>query len=229
MAQNDMKKAAGKKAADLVKDGMVVGIGSGSTIAYVIEALAKRVIEDGLQIIGVPTSERTWRVAADAGIPMHSVDDVDHIDITIDGADQINPYFVGIKGGGAALLWEKVVARNSRRNIWVVDESKMVDTLTFYLPIEVIPYGSGQLFRRFERLGYKPTWRLDQIGNFIKTDSGNYLIDLHFEKIEDAANLSTKLLNMVGVIEHGLFLDVVDQVVVGTADQVKIIDVPVDD
>ena len=109
---NELKKMAGYRAAEFVEDGMVVGIGSGSTIAYVIEALGKRVSEEGLNIIGVPTSDKTRRTAAKLGISMHNIDDVDHIDLTIDGADEIDPDFAAIKGGGAALRWEKIVAVN---------------------------------------------------------------------------------------------------------------------
>lgn len=217
--QTSLKKLAGYRAAELVEDGMVVGIGSGSTIAYVIEALGKRVAEDGLKIKGVPTSDKTRRTAAKLGIPMHNVDDVDHIDITIDGADQIDENFAAIKGGGAALLWEKIVAVNSKRNVWVVDGSKLSDHLTHYLPVEIIPYGADQLFKRLEAKGYKPTWRLDQNGNPVRTDSANYLIDLHFNQMPDPFTLGRELTSMVGVVEHGLFLNVVDQVIVGREDE----------
>lgn len=217
--QTALKKLAGYRAAEFVEDGMVVGIGSGSTIAFVIEALGKRVAEEGLKIKGIPTSDKTRRTAAKLGIPMHNVDDVDHIDLTIDGADQIDENFAAIKGGGAALLWEKIVAINSRRNIWVVDDTKLAPQLTHYLPVEVIPYGADQLFKRLKYAGYQPTWRLDQNGNPVRTDSANYLIDLHFTKMPDPFKLGRELTSMVGVVEHGLFLNIVDQVIVGRADE----------
>ncbi len=135
MTTDELKKAAGYYAANLVTNNMVVGIGSGSTIAYVIEALGKRVAEEGLQIIGVATSDKTRRTAAHLGIPIYNVDDVDHIDLTIDGADEIDQAFAAIKGGGAALLWEKIVAINSTKNVWVVDESKLSPKLTHFLPV----------------------------------------------------------------------------------------------
>lgn len=221
---NELKKIAGYRAAEFVEDGMVVGIGSGSTIAYVIEALGKRVAEEGLNIVGVPTSDKTRRTAAKLGIPMYNVDDVDHIDLTIDGADEIGPEFAAIKGGGAALLWEKIVAINSSRNIWVVDEGKLAPKLTHYLPVEVIPYGSDQLFKRLEAKGYKPSWRLDQNGNPVRTDSANFLIDLHPTDITDPFTLGRELTSMVGVVEHGLFLNIVDKVVVGRDNGVEIFD-----
>ena len=217
--QTALKKLAGYRAAEFVEDGMVVGIGSGSTIAFVIEALGKRVAEEGLKIKGVPTSDKTRRTAAKLGIPMHNVDDVDHIDLTIDGADQIDENFAAIKGGGAALLWEKIVAVNSRRNIWVVDDTKIAPHLTHYLPVEVIPYGAEQLFKRLKQKGYEPTWRLDQNGNPVRTDSANFLFDLHFDKMPDPFKLGRELTSMVGVVEHGLFLNIVDQVIVGRDDE----------
>ncbi|AOT55666.1 ribose-5-phosphate isomerase RpiA [Weissella soli] len=222
MTTDELKKAAGYYAANLVTNNMVVGIGSGSTIAYVIEALGKRVAEEGLQIIGVATSDKTRRTAAHLGIPIYNVDDVDHIDLTIDGADEIDQAFAAIKGGGAALLWEKIVAINSTKNVWVVDETKLSPKLTHFLPVEVIPYGSDQVFRRFENRGYHPTWRLDQNGNPVRTDSANYLIDLHLDHIEDPFVLGRELTSMVGVVEHGLFLDIVDEVIVGRPDGIEV-------
>ena len=221
---NELKKMAGYRATEFVEDGMVVGIGSGSTVDYVIEALGKRVSEEGLQIIGVATSDRTRRSAAKLGISMQNIDDVDHIDLTIDGADEIDPAFAAIKGGGAALLWEKIVAVNSKRNIWVVDETKLSPKLTQYLPVEVIPYGSEQLFKRLEEKGFKPAWRLDQNGNPVRTDSANYLIDLHGLDMSDPFTIGRELTSMVGVVEHGLFLNIVDEVVVGRQSGVEIFD-----
>ena len=225
MSQDTQKAIAGKRAAQFVENDMIVGIGSGSTIAHVITELGRRVAEENLKIVGVPTSERTRRTAAKLGIPMYNVDDVDKIDLTIDGADQIDDSFAAIKGGGAALLWEKIVAVNSKRNIWVIDESKRVEKLTQYLPVEVIPYGSDQLFRRLENDGLQPTWRLDQNGNPVRTDSANFLIDLHLPAIESPQALSHLLSEMVGVVEDGLFLNIVNQVVIGTDTDSKIIDV----
>jgi len=215
MSQELQKIIAGRRAAEFVKNGMVVGIGSGSTIVHVVEALGERVANENLNIVGVATSEKTRRNAAQLGIPMYNVDDIDKIDLTIDGADQIADDFSAIKGGGAALLWEKIVAFNSRENIWVVDATKRVPKLNQYLPVEVIPYGSNQLYKRFQADGFHPTWRLDQNGNPVRTDSANFLIDLHLPIIENPRELGDELIKMVGVVEHGLFTDVVDRVVIG--------------
>ena len=226
MSQALQKIIAGRRAAEFVQNGMVVGIGSGSTIAHVIEALGERVAQERLNIVGVATSEKTRRNAAQLGIPMYNVDDIDKIDLTIDGADQIADDFSAIKGGGAALLWEKIVAFNSRQNIWVVDETKRVTKLNQYLPVEVIPYGANQLFKRFQADGFHPTWRLDQNGNPVRTDSANFLIDLHLPMIDNPRDLGDELIKMVGVVEHGLFTDVVNRVIIGTDSQTaKVIDV----
>ena len=209
MSQALQKIIAGRRAAEFVQNGMVVGIGSGSTIAHVIEALGERVAQEQLNIVGVATSEKTRRNAAQLGIPMYNVDD-----------------FSAIKGGGAALLWEKIVAFNSRQNIWVVDETKRVTKLNQYLPVEVIPYGANQLFKRFQADGFHPTWRLDQNGNPVRTDSANFLIDLHLPMIDNPRDLGDELIKMVGVVEHGLFTDVVNRVIIGTDSQTaKVIDV----
>ena len=133
-----------------VKDGMIVGLGTGSTAYYMIEELGRRVKEENLQIVGVPTSIASKKQAEGLGITVKTIDEVDHVDLTIDGADEIDENFGGIKGGGAALLFEKIVATYSKKIIWIVDESKMVKNLgAFPLPIEVIPYGCMQVFKKF--------------------------------------------------------------------------------
>ena len=174
----NMKELVGKKAAEYVESGMTVGLGTGSTAYYFVEEIGRRVKEEGLEIVGVTTSLATKKQAEALGIPLKSVDEVDYIDVTIDGADEIAPDFSGIKGGGGALLFEKIVAEQSKSVIWIVDESKMVDYLgRFPLPVEVVPYGSLQLFKRFEALGYKPTFR-ERDGERYLTDSKNFIIDL---------------------------------------------------
>ena len=181
----NMKELVGKKAAEYVESGMTVGLGTGSTAYYFVEEIGRRVKEEGLEIVGVTTSLATKKQAEALGIPLKSVDEVDYIDVTIDGADEIAPDFSGIKGGGGALLFEKIVAEQSKSVIWIVDESKMVDYLgRFPLPVEVVPYGSEQLFKRFEALGYKPTFR-ERDGERYLTDSKNYIIDLDVYPIKD--------------------------------------------
>ena len=220
----NLKEMVGEKAAEYVKDGMVVGLGTGSTAYYMVEAIGRRV-KEGLDIVGVTTSNRTKEQAEGLGIPLKSVDEVDRIDLTIDGADEISKDFQGIKGGGAAHLFEKIVADNSDKVIWIVDDSKMVEQLgAFPLPIEVIPYGSQQLFRTFEQKGYKPAFRKTESDEKLVTDAGHYIIDLHMEVIEEPHSLATWLDSLTGVVEHGLFLDSVNTVIVGGENGVEILE-----
>ena len=214
--QDALKKAAGIEAAKLIQNGMIAGLGTGSTVRFLVDELGRRVQEEGLEFTGVTTSRRTQEQAEGYGIKIVDIDDVDHIDVTIDGADEVDKNFNGIKGGGAALLWEKIVATNSNKIVWIVDESKVVDTIgKFPLPVEVIPFGTGQVVKKFESRGYKPVLRLDAEGQPVRTDENNYVVDLHLECIEHPEALADDLINTVGVVEHGLFLHMVDQVIVG--------------
>mgnify|MGYP002245555503 CR=1 FL=1 len=180
--QDAMKKAAGIEAAKLIQDGMIAGLGTGSTVKFLVDELGRRVQEEGLQFTGVTTSRRTQEQAESFGIKIVDIDDVDHIDVTIDGADEVDKNFNGIKGGGAALLWEKIVATNSNKIVWIVDESKVVDTIgKFPLPVEVIPFGAGQVVKKFEAKGYKPVLRLDADGKEVRTDENNFVVDLHLD------------------------------------------------
>lgn len=220
----DLKQMVGEKAAEFVKEGMVVGLGTGSTAYYMVEAIGRRV-KEGLNITGVTTSNRTQEQAEALGIPLKSVDEIDRIDITIDGADEISRDYQGIKGGGAAHLFEKIVADNSNKVIWIVDESKMVEKLgAFPLPIEVIPYGSQQLYRLFEEKGYKPSFRNDAKEELLVTDAGHNIIDLHMGTIEQPHELAEWLDSLTGVVEHGLFLDRVNTIIVGRESGVEIIE-----
>lgn len=215
----NLKEMVGYKAAEFVKDGMTVGLGTGSTAYYMVEAIGKRVKEEGLQIVGVTTSFKTADHARALGIPLKDIDEVEKIDLTIDGADEISSQYQGIKGGGAAHLFEKIVANLSDKNIWIVDESKLVDELgAFPLPIEVVHFGSGQLFKLFEKKGYKPTWRNDKEGKQLVTDSSNLIIDLNMGLIEEPLKLAKWLDSLTGVVEHGLFLNCVNTVIVGTSE-----------
>ena len=214
--QDALKKAAGIEAAKLIQNGMIAGLGTGSTVRFLVDELGRRVQEEGLEFTGVTTSRRTQEQAEGYGIKIVDIDDIDHIDVTIDGADEVDKNFNGIKGGGAALLWEKIVATNSNKIVWIVDESKVVDTIgKFPLPVEVIPFGAGQVVKKFESRGYKPALRLDAEGQPVRTDENNYVVDLHLECIEHPEALADDLINTVGVVEHGLFLHMVDQVIVG--------------
>ncbi|RBP97522.1 ribose 5-phosphate isomerase A [Bifidobacterium aemilianum] len=214
--QDALKKAAGVEAAKLIENGMIAGLGTGSTVRFLVDELGRRVQEEGLEFTGVTTSRRTQEQAEGYGIKIVDIDAVDHIDVTIDGADEVDRNFNGIKGGGAALLWEKIVATNSNRIVWIVDESKVVETIgKFPLPVEVIPFGAGHVIKRFEERGYKPVLRKDAEGKEVRTDENNYVVDLHLDMIEHPEDLAEDLINTVGVVEHGLFLNMVDTVIVG--------------
>lgn len=222
----NLKQMVGIESAKYVKDGMTVGLGTGSTAYFMVEEIGRRIKEEGLTITGVTTSKATEKQALGLGIPLKSIDEVDYVDITIDGADEISNDFQGTKGGGAALLFEKIVATNSKENIWIVDESKMVTHLgAFPLPVEVIPYGSEQIFKKMKENNLNPSFRLTETGEKLLTDSNNYIIDLHLEKIEAPKELATWLDTQVGVVEHGLFLDITNRVIIGTSEGVKTIEV----
>ena len=223
----NLKELGGIEAAKFVKDGMTVGLGTGSTAYYLVKELGRRVNEEGLKITGVVTSSKTEQQAKELGIPLKAIDDVESVDLTIDGTDEISDDFQGIKGGGAALLFEKVVATYSKDCIWIVDESKMVNKLgNFPLPVEVVPFGSHNVFRLFESKGYKPTWRMTDSNELLTTDGGHYIIDLHLEVIEDPHALAAELDKCVGVVEHGLFIDMISRVIVGTPEGPKTLEVP---
>ncbi len=216
----DPKAVAGRAAADLVPDGAIVGLGTGSTVHFVLLRLAERMREEGLRILGIPTSVDTERKARELAIPLTTLDDVDAIDVTVDGADEIDPQFDMIKGGGGALLREKVVASITRRQVVVVGPNKLVARLgtTFALPIEVVPFARGTVQRALRRLGVDPVHRMRD-GMALRTDNGNEVLDARFENgIEDAAALERAIDAIPGVVESGLFLDLAHVLVVGHPD-----------
>ena len=221
----NIKKLVGIEAAKFVKDGMIVGLGTGSTAAFFVEELGRRVAQENLQIMGVTTSSVTSEQAKRLGITLKDIDDVAYIDLTVDGADEVDLDLNGIKGGGAALLMEKIVATYSKDYIWIADDSKMVKHLgAFPLPVEVVTFGSGQVFKLFETLGFNPRLRVDANDAAVVTDMGNYIIDLHMKEIKEPQRLAKLLDETVGVVEHGLFNDMVKTVIVGSADgNVKVI------
>ena len=224
--QLNLKEMVGIKAASYVTDGMTVGLGTGSTAYYMIEELGRRVKEENLKIVGVPTSYASKKQAEALNIPVKTIDQVNYVDLTIDGADEISQEFHGIKGGGAALLFEKVVATYSKEIIWIVDESKMVDKLgKFPLPVEVIPYGQEQLFRLFQEKNYHPSFRMESEETLKQTDSGNSIIDLQLDCIDDPIALANELDSLVGVVEHGLFLSMVDRVIIGKESGPEVLEV----
>lgn len=226
MNQDELKQQVGQAAVDYIHSGMIVGLGTGSTVKCLVNALGEQVRNGSLtDIVCVTTSNRTTRQAEKLGIQVKEIDDVDHIDLTIDGADEISADFQGIKGGGGALLWEKIVSNYSDSVMWIVDESKLVEQLgAFPLPVEVTPYGSHHLFNKLARCGYNPTWRtLEGSDELFRTHQRNFIIDLHLQKINDPFVLHKELIGMVGLIEDGLFLNQVNDVLVGTQEGPKLL------
>jgi len=219
----DQKKVAGYKAAEYVKDGMVVGLGTGSTAKHMVDAVGE-MVKNGLKIQGVPTSKATEVQARELGIPLLNIDDVDHIDLAIDGVDEIDEDFNATKGGGAALFREKVVASLAKEVIWVMDESKLVDKLgAFPLPIEVLPYGYQIVFNKLKDYGFNPEMRM-RGEELLLTDNGNYIIDLHTGAPVDVEDIRVKVNGIVGVLETGQFLKMCDRIIVGTADGARVIE-----
>ncbi|MBF2579607.1 ribose-5-phosphate isomerase RpiA [Listeria welshimeri] len=213
----NQKKIAGEKACGWVKDGMVVGLGTGSTVYYTIEKLGE-MVRVGLNITGIATSEETAIQAKKLGIPLKSLNDVKQIDVTIDGADEVNKDFQGIKGGGGALLREKMVAAASLMNIWVVEEKKLVEELgEFSLPIEVIPFGWKQIKWSLEKEAIETELRINDSGKVYQTNNGNYILDIKNQILTNPVEWQEKLAGIPGIVEHGLFLNYVDIVICGKA------------
>ncbi|HAO6523616.1 TPA: ribose-5-phosphate isomerase RpiA [Listeria monocytogenes] len=213
----NQKKIAGEKACEWIEEGMVVGLGTGSTVYYTIEKLGQ-MVNNGLHITGVATSEETTKQAEKLGIPLKSLNDVTEIDVTIDGADEIDTNFQGIKGGGGALLREKMVASASLKNIWVVSEEKLVRTLgKFPLPLEVIPFGWKQIERTLAKEQIQTNLRKQSNGEVYVTNNGNYILDIVNQSFTDLEMWQEKLAQIPGVVEHGLFLDYVDVIICGKA------------
>jgi ribose 5-phosphate isomerase A len=211
-----LKKLAAEEAVTYLKEGMIVGLGTGSTAEFAIKKIGKKV-DDGFDIIGIPTSVCTKKLAERLGIPLSDINDHPNIDITIDGADQVDPKLNLIKGGGGALLREKIVASCSKREIIIIDEKKLVQNFSFPLPVEITPYGWKTTLQKLKKLGCIPTLR-EKEKRFL-TDNNNYIIDCQFKEISE--NLEKKINSIPGVIENGLFIDLADEVVVGTEEGIK--------
>ena len=213
----DIKKLAGDKAATYVKDGMVVGLGTGSTAYHMVNAVGE-MVKNGLKIQAIPTSKATEAQARELGIPLLTIDELDHVDLAIDGVDEIDPQFNAIKGGGGALYREKVVASMAKEVIWIMDESKLVDKIgAFHLPVEIAQYGSKQAMERMTGYGWNPVLRVRDGKTFV-TDNGNYIADLHLGAGFDIQDVYSKLTGMLGVLEHGLFLNMCKRMIVGHSD-----------
>jgi ribose 5-phosphate isomerase A len=216
---------AAQAALEYIKDGMIVGLGTGSTSAHFVRLLGERV-RQGLRVKGVPTSEATRNLAEQAGVPLLEISQVSSIDVDIDGADEIDPAFRLIKGGGGALLREKIVAAASKQMIVIADETKWVETLgAFPLPVEVTRFGFALTAKRIrdalretECAGHEVVLRVSGKANEpVNTDGGNYIIDAHAQRIPSAEALAARLQAIPGVVEHGLFLCLATTVILGKA------------
>lgn len=219
---NTAKQAAGERAATLVDDGMTVGLGTGSTTAYTIEAIGRRIREDGLSVRGVATSFAAERLARTHGVPLVTFDDVARLDVAIDGADEVDPWLDLIKGRGAAHTREKVVATQADRFVVVADPSKRVDTLgtNAPLPVEVLPMACAPVTHALEQLGATPALRMaSEKDGPVVTDQGFWVVDARFANgIADPDALDETLCGLPGVLDHGLFLEVATDVLVGHPD-----------
>jgi len=219
----DPKLAAAMESVRLIRDGQVVGLGSGSTAELAIIEIGKRIQNEKIEIIGIPTSKRSESVGKDSGIKVSSLDEHDVIDITIDGADEVDPNLDMIKGLGGALLREKLVAKATLNEIIVADESKMVHQLGTKapLPVEVIQFSNVHIGRKISSLGCIPKLRKMNGEPYI-TDNGNCILDCSFEKgITDANELDEKMKSIPGIVETGLFIAIADVVIIGNANGVR--------
>jgi ribose 5-phosphate isomerase A len=215
------KEAAGARAALCVESGMTLGLGTGSTVTYFLEALARRIQSENLLVKGVATSEDTVLKAKELGIPMTTLEEDPQLDLVIDGADEVDGDFRLIKGGGGALLREKIVAAAGKRVVIIVGEGKQVNVLgtTFLLPIEILPFGYPSTKSRVAELGCIPFLRTTEKEEPFVTDNGNYILDCKFaEGIADPVSLHAEISQIPGVAEVGLFLDLCDEVITGLGD-----------
>ncbi|MGB0910266.1 MAG: ribose-5-phosphate isomerase RpiA, partial [Nitrospirales bacterium] len=212
----NLKQAAAEKSLEFIHDGNIVGLGTGSTVRYLLEALARR-MKEGLRIHGVPTSQETATLAMQLNIPLLNDDDAWEIDVAIDGADEVDPHWNLIKGGGGALLREKIIAANAKKFVVIVDEAKQVSALglSFPLPVEVIPFGWQNTARKIEQLGYQGTLR-QKNGQTVVTDNHNHILDLKGTEIVHPSEAERQLLAIPGVVEVGLFVNMTAVLVVGT-------------
>jgi len=220
------KLHAAKHAASYVKPGMVVGLGSGSTALLFLEQIAAMLRAQTLRdIICVPTSSQIEAAAKAQKIPLASLEDRPVVDLTVDGADEVDSNLNLIKGGGGALLREKIVAQASKRKVIVVDEAKLSPQLgtKWHVPIEVITFGWRTQFEFLESLGAEVTLREDNTSMPFISDHGNYILDANFGTIADPAALAAQLMARTGIVEHGLFVDCADEVIVGTADGTQVL------
>ncbi|MEK6785322.1 MAG: ribose-5-phosphate isomerase RpiA [Nitrospirota bacterium] len=222
-----LKKAAALKASEFVRSGMVVGLGTGSTAKHLLVALGEQV-KAGMKLRGVPTSQETAVLAKQAGIPLIDAENRWEIDVAIDGADQVDPHFNLIKGGGGALLKEKIVAASAKQFIVMVDHTKQVPVLggSFPLPIEVIPFGWGSTAREIEGLTKSRVVLRERNGAPFRTEAGNLIVDVHIDRISQPGELEAALNLIPGVVETGLFVGRTNVLIVGTPQGVHTLHAP---
>ena len=216
-SREELKKEAAVEAVKFVRSGMKLGLGTGSTAKYAVEEIGRKLNSGELKdILCIPTSESTRKLAESLGIPLTDFENVERIDLTIDGADEVDSKLNLIKGGGGALLREKIVAQASEKEIIIVDETKLSDSLgkNFPLPVEIVPFALHPIKRLLENLGAEVQLRKSEEGIFV-TDEGHWILDAKFESIDNPYQLSSLLNEKAGVVEHGLFLDVVDVLIIG--------------
>jgi ribose 5-phosphate isomerase A len=225
MSAETYKRAAAARALDFVRPGMRLGLGTGSTAYHFVDLLGERV-KSGLDVVAVPTSEATRAQAERLGIALTTLDETPELDLTVDGADEIAPDLTLIKGGGGALLREKIVASASARMVVIADQSKWVATLgRFPLPIEIAPFGATATRRAVERACQGPTVRREvKDGHPFVTDGGHWLLDAHLQRIADPHALAAKLSAVPGVMEHGLFISLAQTAIVAGPDGVRLIE-----
>ncbi len=220
VANDQEKEAAARASLRFVRDGQIVGLGTGSTAAYFIQLLGDAV-KNGLRVRGIPSSVRSREQAASLGIPLTTLDECQEIDVTVDGADEVDPELRLIKGGGGALLREKIVASATKQLVIVADATKRVPMLgRFPLPVEVIKFAQAVVVKKIEALGAKVSVRREAEGRPYLTDENNHILDCRFEQISDADRLARQLSDMPGVVEHGLFIGMASVVLVANGSEI---------
>jgi len=226
MANESEKELVGRASARFVNDGNIVGLGTGSTAVYAVQAVADRV-KAGLKILCIPTSVRTKDQATSLGIPLTTLAEHQEIDVTIDGADEIDPNLCLIKGGGGALLREKIIASASRKMVVIADSTKLVPVLgKFPLPVEVVGFAQAVVAKKIEAMGAEVSLRKDAAGKIYITDEGHHILDCKFGQIPDPPSLARKLSDIPGVMEHGLFIGLASLVLIGKGNVVEEIQRP---